>query len=600
MPVPFIPYSSIQNLTEDTTLAEQYCRRSSKSLVLLSCTTAALLVVAFIKHATRDLSPYHTIVLLNLTWIVWTSAFCRATMIHRLQLAGTPNSEVQRLAAVIRTFNQTHDDQHRPSLRGFLSGRSARRLATVYYLHIGVLGWHLVASGVLGWLLFRDIDGFAREAECPGSTVIWMFGSLVRITDPTIQQFWYGTYIVAALSPICILLLCFVLGLILFLGLSLVRVTTAILVMLFRLVVHRRRHFKLLPAQWGRAFDVLCLALLALLIMSTEETIAGNPVERSEDAWGFGQMLALFLAVFPSYDAAKDLRMSLQLREASKRITQLWHLSCSLTLRGVTFKNRVLVCPVAGPDYVNGQATVQHLVQIARIAAGEPGGILIADVAVAPSEGRDTKRAGLWEDAQIEPLRRIVGIAHELGTKVGVQLTHAGCKYTEIQEEDGEESRRHRWLDLAYASSDSYFGIEDLPEDIRRIHDAFLDAIQRCETIGFDFVEIQAAGASLLHSFLSPASNKRVDAYGGNLKNRMRLIEQVVHVLRDNWYKPLFVHIATVDYPHWTGGASAARTGVQNHWDAGDSMTLIEQLSNIGVDGVICSSGPKRYVLLPG
>ncbi|EJD44591.1 hypothetical protein AURDEDRAFT_166376 [Auricularia subglabra TFB-10046 SS5] len=363
MPMPFIPYSSIHNLSEDTTLAEQYCQRGSRSLVLLSCTTAALLLGAFIKHATRDLSPYYAVILLNLTWVVWISAFCRATMIYRLQPVADPDSRNRQPTTATPATCQTHDATNRQSLRGPVSRRPGRRMTGEFSLHIGVLGWHIVASGVLGWLLFRDIEGFSRETECPDSTVLWMFGSFVHITDPTVRRFWYATYIVAALSPLCVLLISYAVGMLLLLAL-LVRVASAILMMLYAVAVCKRRRFQIPSTPWGRAFDVLCVVLLALMIVSTEKTIAGNPVQPSEDAWGFGQILALFLAVLPCYSAAKDLRMGLELREASKRISQLGHLSCSLPIRGVTFKNRVIVCPVVGPDYINGQATVQHLVQL--------------------------------------------------------------------------------------------------------------------------------------------------------------------------------------------------------------------------------------------
>ncbi len=97
---------------------------------------------------------------------------------------------------------------------------------------------------------------------------------------------------------------------------------------------------------------------------------------------------------------------------------------------------------------------------------------------------------------------------------------------------------------------------------------------------GFDAIEIHAAHGYLLHSFLSPLSNTRGDAYGGDRDGRMRLPLQVVAAVRAVWpaERPLFFRMSTVD-------------GVGIGWSLDDSVELARRLRALGVDVVDCSSG---------
>ena len=69
-------------------------------------------------------------------------------------------------------------------------------------------------------------------------------------------------------------------------------------------------------------------------------------------------------------------------------------------------------------------------------------------------------------------------------------------------------------------------------EGIKRVVKAFADAARRATAAGFDVIEIHNAHGYLLHSFLSPVSNKRTDEYGGSFENRTRLTLEVVDAVR--------------------------------------------------------------------
>src|SRR5512142_1449505 len=100
-----------------------------------------------------------------------------------------------------------------------------------------------------------------------------------------------------------------------------------------------------------------------------------------------------------------------------------------LRLRDVTLRNRIAVSPMcqysAKPD---GRATDWHLVHLGSRAVGGAG-LVLAEATAVEARGRISPGdLGLWDDAQIEPLARIVRFVEAQGAVAGVQLAHAGRK----------------------------------------------------------------------------------------------------------------------------------------------------------------------------
>ena len=128
--------------------------------------------------------------------------------------------------------------------------------------------------------------------------------------------------------------------------------------------------------------------------------------------------------------------------------------------------------------------------------------------------------------------------------------------------------------------ADGWLMPEELTTDeISALATAFADAARRADELGVDFIELHAAHGYLLHSFLSPLSNARQDAYGGSLENRMRIVLEIVTALRTTWpdSKPLFVRLSSVD-------------GAEGGWTIEDSIALGRALKPLGVDVIDCSS----------
>ena len=123
---------------------------------------------------------------------------------------------------------------------------------------------------------------------------------------------------------------------------------------------------------------------------------------------------------------------------------------------------------------------------------------------------------------------------------------------------------------------------------VERVIEAFPSATRRALDAGFKVIEIHSAHGYLLHEFLSPLSNRRDDAYGGTLDNRMRLLLRVSERLRrivpDDL--PLLVRISATDW-------------VEGGWDIEQSVELARHLRAIGVDLVDVSSGgtvPRAHI----
>lgn len=265
------------------------------------------------------------------------------------------------------------------------------------------------------------------------------------------------------------------------------------------------------------------------------------------------------------------------------------HLFDPLVVRGITLANRVFMSPMCEYSSTDGFATDWHLVHLGSRAVGGAGLVLTEAAAVLPDGRISPQDLGVWSDAHIEPLARIVRFIHGHGSVAGMQLAHAGRKASTYAPGEGHGAvpdSAGGWTDRVSAPSalrftDGYPTPHALTVDgIRAIVAAFAAAAHRAWDAGFRVVEIHAAHGYLIHEFLSPLSNQRQDAYGGSFENRTRFVREVVAAVRAAWpeHAPLFVRISATD---WVDGG----------WDIEQSVELARALRELGVDLIDCSSG---------
>jgi len=258
-----------------------------------------------------------------------------------------------------------------------------------------------------------------------------------------------------------------------------------------------------------------------------------------------------------------------------------------ITIKEITFKNRITISPMCQYSAVDGFANDWHLVHYGSRTVGGAALIIQEATAVSP-EGRITPAdLGLYKEEHIEKLQSITAFIHKQGAVAGIQLAHAGRKAScAIPSEGSKQLKEDEGGWMTVSSATIAFNLEDnAPQEldadgIRKVIADFKTAAQRAFQSGYQLIEIHAAHGYLIHQFLSPLSNKRTDNYGGSFENRIRLLLEIVNEVQTVWPQnlPLFVRISATD---WAEGG----------WNIDEAVELSKILKEQGVDLIDCSSG---------
>lgn len=279
-----------------------------------------------------------------------------------------------------------------------------------------------------------------------------------------------------------------------------------------------------------------------------------------------------------------------------------------LTVRGLTFRNRVWVAPMCqySIEKSDGVPRDWHLVHLGALATGGAG-LVIAEASGISPEGRISPAdTGIWNDEQAAAWQRIVTFIHSQGAHAGIQLAHAGRKASTWpawgHDVHGTVPAAEGGWPTVSASAIPFPGYEapialDLA-GIEKVVADFAAAAVRAVAAGFDLVEIHAAHGYLLHQFLSPLSNQRDDAYGGSLSNRARLLLEVIGAIRDavGARVPIFVRFSATDYA--PGGWNEHDTVEVVRWAAERGADFFDISSGGNVTGVTIPLGPGYQVPL--
>lgn len=226
-------------------------------------------------------------------------------------------------------------------------------------------------------------------------------------------------------------------------------------------------------------------------------------------------------------------------------------------LRGMVVENRVVVSPMCMYSARDGVPGEWHLVHLGSRAIGGAGLVYTEMTDVSPDARITPGCTGLWNDEQEAAWRRIVEFCHAHGrAKLCLQLGHAGRKgATKLMWEGMDEPLEDGAWPLVSASPIPWLPHSQVPremtrEDMDRVVADFVQATRRAERAGFDMVELHCAHGYLLASFISPLTNRRTDAYGGSLSNRLRFPLEVFEAMRAVWPKerPMSVRISATDW----------------------------------------------------
>lgn len=270
-----------------------------------------------------------------------------------------------------------------------------------------------------------------------------------------------------------------------------------------------------------------------------------------------------------------------------------------LKLRGLTLRNRIAVSPMCQYSCIDGLADDWHLVHLGSRALGGAG-LVIAEASAVSPEGRISPAdAGLWNEKQTAAWAPVTAFIRRAGAVPAIQLAHAGRKASTARPWDGGQPigvEAGGWSPVLAPSAIPFNERSQTPTaldaaGIRRLAGDFRAAAQRALDAGFEVVELHAAHGYLLHSFLSPVSNRREDDYGGRFENRTRFLREVVDAVREVWPErlPLLVRISATDWAESGEG-----------WDIAQSVELARQLKGQGVDLIdVSSAGTLAKAAIP-
>lgn len=240
-----------------------------------------------------------------------------------------------------------------------------------------------------------------------------------------------------------------------------------------------------------------------------------------------------------------------------------------ITFRSITARNRIAISPMCQYSADDGLGHDWHIQTLGSKAMAGPG-IVFTEATHVSAIGRITPGClGLWSDAHVAFLRRVTALIEYGGAVPGIQVSHAGRKASSQRPWEGGKALLAKdggWTPLA-ASPIPFHDDAIVPHamDIAEIHGLvaeFGTTARLARDAGFKVIELHGAHGYLLHSMLSPISNQRNDAYGGDLAGRARMLMEVIDAVRAEWPAelPLFVRLSCTD---WMPGGLTADDAVQ-------------------------------------
>lgn len=246
----------------------------------------------------------------------------------------------------------------------------------------------------------------------------------------------------------------------------------------------------------------------------------------------------------------------------------------------IELRNRVVKTATyegMSPDGVPSEALTEHHAALAR------GGVGMTTVAYCAvhADGRTFEQQLLMREGIVPNLQELTSRVHEAGARVSLQIGHAGF-FTKNAALTTRFPRGPSYNVNAYGALKGMpFGVPMTESDIEEVTEAFVSAARLAEQAGFDAVEVHLGHGYLLSQFLSPATNRRSDQWGGDsIENRMRFPLQVVERVLDAVGDRLAV---------------VAKLNLDDGFDGGlpieESIAVGHALQSTGLHGIVMTGG---------
>jgi len=264
-------------------------------------------------------------------------------------------------------------------------------------------------------------------------------------------------------------------------------------------------------------------------------------------------------------------------------------------------RNRIFMTPM-GSNTADDEGYCGERLRQYYGARAEGGAALLIMGSVAiswPVGSANWRQVAISDDRFIPGLASVADTVHAHGAKLAVQLQHAGLTAMNdirdgrplltpsVPEHKDGDMGPYLFPDEVAAMSTPYSAAgaklehrEATEEDLAWVIAEFAAASERAQRAGIDAVELHAGHGYLIHSFLNPSVNKRVDRWGGSLENRARLLVEVIGAIKKRCGR---------DYPVWCriDGIEFLTEGGITHEDAKRTAQLAEAA---GADAIHVSS----------
>ncbi len=258
-------------------------------------------------------------------------------------------------------------------------------------------------------------------------------------------------------------------------------------------------------------------------------------------------------------------------------------------LGSLTLPNRIVIAPMCQYSAIDGTANDWHLIHLGNLALSGAAMLIVEATSVSATARITPGDLGLYSDENEAGLARVLqAIRAYSPIKVTLQIAHAGRKASSRAPWDGGQQ-----IPLAEPGAWQAEAPSPVPHDpkeepptaldaagLARVRDQFVATARRAVRLGFDGIELHAAHGYLLHEFLSPIANRRTDAYGGSLENRMRFVIEVFDAVRAEVpvATPVWIRVSGTD---WVDGG----------WDIDSTVVLAKTLEARGCAAIHVSSG---------
>ena len=265
------------------------------------------------------------------------------------------------------------------------------------------------------------------------------------------------------------------------------------------------------------------------------------------------------------------------------------HLFTPWQLGPLHLPNRIVIAPMCQYSASDGTPGDWHMIHLGQLAISGAGLLILEATAVSPEGRISPQDLGLYSDANEAGLARILSaIRAHSPIAVAMQISHAGRKASSRAPWDGGTQIRPDepggWQTQA-PSAVPHADMEAAPmaldsAGMARVRDDFAATARRAARLGLDGIEMHAAHGYLLHQFLSPLANRRSDAYGGSLENRMRFPLEVFDAVRAAFPagKPVWARISATDW-------------VPDGWDIDGTLALAQALKARGCAAIHVTTG---------